>query len=164
EVRVITSGAAALGYSSFMRQVVDTLAERGIAMVESSNDFDSTDHQGGMFWPGVVPGNGALQAAPAFRWVRATVTSWGTHNMLTIPGEGSTSAATGATGGLVGLLMAWGQQEYAAGHIAPPVSGAQAVQILRATATPMTDTTLGWPGAPGDWSLQYGYGIPNLFR
>jgi hypothetical protein len=164
KVSVITSVTADLGYSSFMRQVVDTLAERGIAMVESSNDFDSTDHQGGMFWPGVVPGNGALADPSGTRWVRANVTSWGTHNMFTIPGEGSTSAATGATGGLVGLLMAWGQQEYAAGHIPAPVSGQQAVQILRATATPVTDTTLPWPGAPGDWSLQYGYGIPNLFR
>jgi hypothetical protein len=164
KVSVITSVTADLGYSSFMRQVVDRIAARGIAMVESSNDFDSTDHQGGMFWPGVVPGNGALADPSGTRWVRANVTSWGTHNMFTIPGEGSTSAATGATGGLVGLLMAWGQQEYAAKHIPAPLTGQQAVQVLRETATPVTDTTLPWPGAPGEWSLQYGYGIPNLFR
>ncbi len=29
-------------------------------MVEASNDFDSTDHQGGMFWPDVIPGNGVV--------------------------------------------------------------------------------------------------------
>ena len=29
-------------------------------MVEASNDFDSTDHQGGMFWPHVLPGNGLV--------------------------------------------------------------------------------------------------------
>ena len=29
-------------------------------MVESSNDFDSTDHQGGMFQPFVIPGNGLV--------------------------------------------------------------------------------------------------------
>ena len=163
-VSVITSVTADLGYSSFMRHVVDRLAARGVAMVESSNDFDSTDHQGGMFWPGVVPGNGAVVDPTGQRWVRASETSWGTHSMFTIPGESSTSAATSATGGLVGLLMAWGQQEYAARHVNRRLTGQQAVQILRETATPVTDPTLGWPGSPGEWNLQYGYGIPNMYR
>jgi hypothetical protein len=162
-VSVITSVTADLGYSTFMRQAVDSIARRGIAMVASSNDFDSTDHQGGMFWPGVVPGNGALPDPGGTRFVRANETSWGTHAMLTVPGHGSTSASTSATGGLVGLLMAWGQREFAAGHLRRPLTGQQAVQVLRATAAPVTDPTLAWPGSPGEWNLQYGYGIPKLY-
>jgi hypothetical protein len=163
-VTVITSVTADLGYSSFMRQAIDRIAAQGIAMVESSNDFDSIDHQGGMFHPDVVPGNGALADPTGTHWIRANETSWGPHNMFSIAGQGSTSASTAATGGLFGLLMAWGQQEAAAGRIPAPLTGRQAVQVMRATATPITDTTLPWPGAPGDWSLQYGYGIPNLAK
>ena len=55
---VIVSVTADLGYSSFMREAVEYLERKGVAMVEASNDFDSTDHQGGMFWPYVIPGNG----------------------------------------------------------------------------------------------------------
>ena len=40
-----------------MRRAVAYLERKGVAMAESSNDFDSTDHQGGMWWPQVLPGN-----------------------------------------------------------------------------------------------------------
>ena len=55
---VIVSVTADLGYSSFMRQAVDSIWKRGVLMVEASNDFDSTDHQGGMFWPTCSPATG----------------------------------------------------------------------------------------------------------
>src|SRR3569833_3161144 len=58
--KVIVSTTADLGYSSAMRRAVDKLWNDGVGMAESSNDFDSTDHQGGMFWPHVVPGNGLV--------------------------------------------------------------------------------------------------------
>ena len=57
---VIVSVTADLGYSTFMRRAVESLWRKGIVMVESSNDFDSTDHQGGMFHPHVIPGNGLV--------------------------------------------------------------------------------------------------------
>jgi hypothetical protein len=57
---VVVSVTADLGYSTFMRQAVDNLWRRGVLMVEASNDFNSTDHQGGMFWPHVLPGNGLV--------------------------------------------------------------------------------------------------------
>ena len=61
--KVIVSVTADLGYSPFARQVLDELHTKGVVVVEASNDFDSTDHQGGMFWPYVIPGNGAVPTA-----------------------------------------------------------------------------------------------------
>src|SRR5206468_2160412 len=51
---VITSVTADLGYTTFMRQAVEYAWRHGIVMAESSNDFDSTDHQGSLFWPHVL--------------------------------------------------------------------------------------------------------------
>ncbi len=161
---VVDSVTADIGYSSLMRQVVSYCERRGVAMVEASNDFDSTDHQGGMYWPHVIPGNGAVPDPAGTAWVRSDFTSWGTHNFLTVAGSSTTSQSTAEMGGLVGLLMSWGRIEYQAGRIPHPISGPEAAQVLRATATAVHDTSLGWPGAPGSWSLQYGYGIPNLYK
>jgi len=168
--RVIVSVTADLGYSPFMRQVVDELHDKGIVVVEASNDFDSTDHQGGMFWPYVIPGNGAVHTPSGTAWIRSDLTSWGTHAMFTVATSGgSTSESTPTTGGVIGLLLSYGDLAYSQGKIPEPLTGPEAVQVLRATATPFTDTSLGWPGtpvtagAPDDWNLQYGYGMPDLY-
>ena len=58
--KVIVSVTADLGYSSYMDQAINYCWQRGVVMVEASNDFDSTDHQGGMFHPYVIPGNGMV--------------------------------------------------------------------------------------------------------
>src|SRR5207249_2599771 len=76
---VVTSTTADLGYSSFMRQAVDLLDRKGLAMVEASNDFDSTDHQGGMWWPEVLPGNSVVLNSAGDGWIRSNYTSWGPH-------------------------------------------------------------------------------------
>ena len=167
--RVIVSVTADLGYSPFARQVLDELHQKGVIVVEASNDFDSTDHQGGMFWPYVIPGNGAVASPDGTKWVRSDLTSWGTHAMFTVAtGGGSTSESTPTTGGVIGLLLSYGDLAYADHLIPQPLTGPEAVQVLEETATPFTDTTLGWPGtpitagAPDDWNQQYGYGMPNL--
>ena len=159
---VITSVTADLGYSSFMSQAVHWLTAHGVAMVEASNDFDSTDHQGGMFWPGVMPGNGVLVDQSGTKWIRSDITSWGTHSLFDVAGQDTTSSSTAVMGGLAGLLMAEGQDAYTAHELATPFTGAEALQVLRQASRPVTDTTLAWPGAPGDWSEQYGYGIPDM--
>jgi len=160
--KVITSVTADLGYSNFMAEAVKDLTAQGVAMVEASNDFDSTDHQGGMFWPGVVPGNGVLVNQTGTSWIRSDITSWGPHNMFDVAGQSTTSSSTAVMGGIFGLLMAYGQDAYAHKVIPQPFTGSEAIQVMRQSATPVTDTSLAWPGAPGDWSEQYGYGIPNL--
>lgn len=161
---VVDSVTADLGYSSFMREVVDYCWHKGVAMAEASNDFDSTDHQGGMFWPDVVPGNGAVPDMAGTAWTRSDYTSWGPHNLLTVAGAETTSQSTSVLGGLLGLLLSFGH-EAAAEHLIPaPLTGPQAVQVLERSATPVTDPSLPWPGSPGAWNLQYGYGIPDLYR
>jgi len=125
--KVIVSLTAHLGYSDFMRQTIHALAQRGVVLVEASNDFDSTDHQGGMFWPEVMPGNAVVydrQGLPAplnrnggtFR-VRSNESSFGAHNFVSVAGTGgSTSEATS-------VLGAWrGWWSPAAGR--PPTSTA----------------------------------------
>jgi hypothetical protein len=171
--KVIVSVTADLGYSSFMRQVVDSLWRRGVIMVEASNDFDSTDHQGGMFWPHVLPGNGLVtdkagipngQATTTTFRERSNYTSWGTHNLFSVATSGgSTSESTPTVGGVAAMVLSYGQDAADKGLIGSPVTNAEAVQVLRATASPIDDPTLGWPGKPG-WNLQYGYGRPNVWK
>ena len=163
---VIVSVTADLGYSSFMREAVSYLESKGVAMVESSNDFDSTDHQGGMFWPYVIPGNGALPAPGGneARWTRSDYTSWGAHNILTAATTGgSTSESTPTLGGAIALLQSYSRKAAAEHLISSPLTGPETDQVLIATAKRITERTLPWPGRPGEWNPQYGYGIPNVY-
>ena len=173
---VIVSVTADLGYSTFMRQAVEDIWKRGTTvMVEASNDFDSLDHQGGMFWPHVLPGNGMVAnshgvAGPAanaltktYR-VRSGLTSWGTHNMFTAATTGgSTSESTPTVGGVMALVLAYGKTAAEEGKIARPLTNAEAVQVVRATASDQNDPNDVWPSKPG-WDLQYGYGRPNVHK
>jgi hypothetical protein len=163
-VSAIVSVTADLGYSSFMGRVISHLQNKGVAMVEASNDFDSVDHQGGMFWPYVIPGNGALPTSNGEAWVRSNYTSWGAHNVLTgATTGGSTSESTPTIGGAIALLQSYGRKAAAEGLISAPLTGPEAEQLLIATAKRITDPTLAWPGGPGEWNPQYGYGIPDVY-
>jgi len=162
---VITSVTADLGYSSFMRETVEYLERKGVAMLESSNDFDTPDHQGGMFWPYVIPGNGSVNAPSGDEWVRSDLTSWGAHNVLTAATYGgSTSESTPTLAGAVALLQAYGLEAAEKGLISQPLNGPEAEQELIATARHITSESLAWPGGPGEWNPQYGYGIPNVYE
>ena len=163
--KVITSVTADLGYSSFMRETVEYLERKGVAMLESSNDFDTPDHQGGMFWPYVIPGNGSVNAPSGDEWVRSDETSWGAHNVLTAATNGgSTSESTPTLAGAVALLQAYGLEAAEKGLISQPLNGPESEQELIATARRITSESLAWPGAPGEWNPQYGYGIPNVYE
>ncbi len=161
----IVSVTADLGYSSFMREAISHLESKGVAMLESSNDFDSVDHQGGMFWPYVLPGNGALPTSNKESWTRSDFTSWGSHNVLTgATTGGSTSESTPTIGGAVALLQSYTRKAAAEHLISSPLSGPEAEQVLIATAKRITEANLPWPGGPGEWNPQYGYGIPNVYN
>jgi len=168
---VIVSVTADLGYSSFMRQTTEYVAHKGVVAVEASNDFNSTDHQGGMWWPHVLPGNGVVadttgggplaRGATTYR-ERSNFTSWGAHNVFSAPSNGgTTSQATPTVGGAVALVMAYGREAAQQGKISRPLSGFEAVQVMRATASDINDPSLAWPNGPG-FDLQFGYGRPNL--
>ncbi|MHB2024403.1 MAG: hypothetical protein ACYCO3_13930, partial [Mycobacteriales bacterium] len=182
-VKVIISVTADLGYSSYMNQAVNYCWQHGVIMVEASNDFDSLDHQGGMFHPYVLPGNGevpntygydlvdpggisdaAINAATTTFSTRSDETSWGTHAMFSAATQGgSTSESTPTVGGAFALLLSWGLQAADSHLISAPLSADEAIQVMRATATPITNPNLPWPGSPGSWNLQYGYGRPDLY-
>jgi hypothetical protein len=165
---VIVSVTADLGYSSFMTQAISHLEKKGVVMVEASNDFDSIDHQGGMFHPYVLPGNGADPSLMGEEeWTRSDFSSWGAHNVLTVAdpaGGGTTSEDTPTLGGVIALTQAYSREAAAKGLIPAPLSGPETVQEMIATAKPITDESLPWAGGPGEWNPQYGYGIPNAYK
>ncbi len=165
---VIVSVTADVGYSSFMREAIDYIDSKGVAMVEASNDFDSTDHQGGMFHQDVLPGNGAVPSLLSEEsWTRSDYTSWGAHNVLTgadPAGGGTTSESTPTVGGVIALTQAYSREAAQKGLISAPLSGPETEQELIATAKAITSESLAWPGAPGEWNPQYGYGIPNAYE
>jgi hypothetical protein len=159
---VINSETADLGYSTLMRRTAEYVHKLGIQAVASSNDFNSSDHQGGMYHPFVLPGNGIvpdLLNTPASRATRtyrerSSITSWGPHSMFVSPSNaGTTSANTPLQAGLVGLLMS----------IDRSLTGPEATQVMRLAASDVDDPSLAWPSRPG-WDLQFGYGRPNAYR
>ncbi len=180
---VIVSTTADLGYSSFMSRVVDYVWNSGTAMVEASNDFNSTDHQGGMFHQHVLPGNGmvanshgldtlpgtaALQNSLTTTYrARSGYTSWGTHNVFTAATTGgTTSESTPTVGGVVALVLAYGKEAAAQHLINGPLSPDEAIQVLRDTASDVdapVPAPVNWPAKPG-FDLQYGYGRPNVHK
>ena len=180
--RVIVSVSADLGYSTFAEQVLRYLDSIGVIVVESSNDFDSADHQGGMFWGNVLPGNGlvpntaGVPAGPTLKkmsgpfWTRSDLTSFGVHNMFSVATfGGSTSESTPTLGAVLALVLAEGDEASAAGvrAIPSPLKGPQAVQVLREASAQLrapAGSHLPWPAPGGEWNEQYGYGMPNVLK
>jgi len=181
---VLVSVTADLGYSSFMEQAINYVWKHGTVMVEASNDFDSTDHQGGMFHQHVLPGNGmvanshgldtvpgataALQNSITTTYrARSSYSSWGPHNMFTAAAQGgTTSEDTPTVGGVMALVISEGKQAAAQGLIKKPLSPSEAVQVVRATSSDVdapVPAPVTWPAKPG-FDLQYGYGRPNVYR
>src|SRR3954454_8332884 len=163
--QVVISETAELGYKTYARRRTEYAYRHGTVIAESSNDFNSTDHQGGMFHPHVLPGNGlvpdreGMQALTRLKTTyrqRSSVSSWGTHNVFSVPAAGgTTSASDPEVAGSVALITSAGR------GLNPPLSAPEAVQVMRATASDIDDPLLAWPSKPG-WDLQYGYGRPNL--
>lgn len=170
---VVVSVTADLGYSTFSRRAAESLHRRGVSLVVASNDFNSTDHQGGMFHPHALPGNGVVADRSGFEQgsaltttfrERSSITSWGTHNVFSVPTQGgTTSASTPTLGGVIGLVIGYSREAAADGLIDRPLTGPEAAQVLRATASDVDDPSLAWPNGPG-WDLQFGYGRPNAHR
>lgn len=173
---VIASVTADLGYSSFMRDAVEDVWRRGVVMVAASNDFDSTDHQGGHFHPHVIPGNGmttdsngvpgpGANALTTTTYARSGQTSWGTKNFLTVSTQGgSTSTSVPTHAGLYALLLSAGRNASDAGRLrGGRLTAAEVLQVARATATDINDPSTNWPSKPG-WDLQFGYGRPHALR
>src|SRR4029077_9419464 len=178
-VASIASLTADLGYSTFMRQAEEYLWRHDILVARASNDFDSTDHQGGMYWPHAVAGNGVVKEnegglpAPScvpgsqfcvpgddttrtFRQ-RSGQTSWGTRHMVSVSGTTSTSASTGTLGGILGLLQSWNRTAVELGYIASPLTGPEVQQLLIATASDIDPSD--YTSVPNSWPTQVGWDL-----
>jgi hypothetical protein len=177
---VIASVTADLGYSTFMKQAENYAWNHGTVMAESSNDFNSTDHQGGMFHAHTLPGNGLVANTHGFPApfglpqnmltttynARSGLTSWGTHNVFSASTTGgSTSESTPTVSGAVALVIAYSKEVAGKGLIPAPLSGDEAIQVVRDTADDIDSNPnppSGWEGRAG-FDIQYGYGRINVY-
>ena len=175
---VIALTVADLSYSNLMRAALDYAWKRGVVVTGSSNDFDSADHQDGMFWPRVWPANGVVandQTGPgtgdlsrqvtSFR-ERSNYTSFGPHALFSVSTSGgSTSESTPTQAAVAALVATEGRNAAAMGQISGRLDAGEIKQVVRATAANINDPNLGWPGLPGaSFNIQYGYGRPNVLR
>ncbi|HVT37145.1 MAG TPA: FG-GAP-like repeat-containing protein [Nevskiaceae bacterium] len=175
---VVTTENAVLGYSTLERQVLEYAWQHDVLIAETTNDFDSTDHQGAMYWPHDIPGNGLVAdqsslpviSSPVqpttaltttFR-VRSGQTSWGTKSLLSVATlGGSTSESTGTLGGVLGMLRSAAKEFSPAAN---PITAAEVVQVAIATASDVTASDgAKWPVTQG-WDLQTGYGRYNVWE
>ena len=94
---MIVAVVAELSYTRLVERALQYAWDRGgVVVVEASNDFNSADHQSGMFWPRVWPGNGLVAdttgildgARAAFTRGfrnRSNYTSFGPHSLFSMP-------------------------------------------------------------------------------
>jgi hypothetical protein len=175
---VIVAVVAELGYTRLVKRALRYAWDKGVVVVMASNDFNSADHQSGMFWPRVWPGNalvadttGLFEAGLAplttgFR-NRSNYTSFGPHSLFSMPTNGgTTSEATPTQGGVAALLAAYGRRAADEGRIERPLEAGEIKQVLREASSPATSLTgANYPGRPeATFSLHYGYGRPNVDR
>lgn len=174
---VIDATVGELGYSSLERAALQYAWRKGVVVVMASNDFDSADHQAGMYWPHVWPGNGIVsdgsgtasgatgseRLATTFR-ERSNLTSFGTHALFVVPSiGGSTSESTPIQAGVAGLIASYGRIAAAEHLIHGRLNAGEIEQVVRETASPIEDPKLGWPGEPGaTFNINYGYGRPDV--
>jgi hypothetical protein len=174
---VMTVLAAELGYSDFTKQAMQYAWDKGVVVTGASNDFDSSDHQEGMFWPHAWPGNGlqpndlSSGSANLSKYVttfreRSNETSFGPHALFSTPNSGgSTSESTPTQAGVALLVGAEGHRAYDQHLISAPLDAGEIMQVVRSTASTIDNPNLGWAGLPGaTFNIQYGYGRPNVFK
>ncbi|MBJ7328716.1 MAG: hypothetical protein JHC95_02395 [Solirubrobacteraceae bacterium] len=171
---VIITEVAELGYSNVVKAALQYAWDQGVVVVMASNDFNSADHQAGMFWPRVWPGNGIVPdlagqfgtnrvlnlATKSFR-NRSNYSSFGTHSLFSAPsGNGTTSEVTPIHAGVAALVASAGLD---AGQ---PLDAGEIKEVVRATASNIDQTQgINYPGKKGaTFNLQYGYGRPNAFK
>jgi hypothetical protein len=175
---VILAETVSIGYTRFQRDALEYAHDKGVVVQMDSNDFESTDHTDGMYWPRVLPAQSLVpetagaggNVVRSFR-NRSNLTSYGTHSLFPVPTRGgSSSAADPVMSGVAALIASYGA-ETADDPSAPrgsphgPLSSDEIKEILVAASSPVTDPLLSWPAPRGrTWSLMYGYGRPNLAK
>src|SRR2546427_5308203 len=176
--KTITGVIASIGLVPEVAQALRYAYDRGVVVAWASNDFDSGDHTDGMFYPHLWPGNSIVgdqstrgQQSPSvtsnrtYR-SRSTLTSFGPHALSGVPNNaGSTATGPPPQAGGAALVITAGLDAAQAAGIAGPLSADEVKQVVRSTVSPIDDPTLPFPGLPGaTFTIQYGYGRPNVYR
>ncbi|MGB2939159.1 MAG: hypothetical protein WBD38_02505 [Candidatus Dormiibacterota bacterium] len=198
-VKVMDVTTAALGITPQVQAAVDYAWHKGMVMAWASNDFESADHTDGMFYPHTWPGNaltgdhstrganinctalpGNPPSCPAFYATnttftsRSSLTSYGPHNLFSVPtNDGSTSSGIPTQAGVAALVASEGLNAVDAHVLSSQLNADEIKQVVRATSTYIASpsTNAGPPLCPtcfqgitgATFNIQYGYGRPNVF-
>ncbi len=179
--KVIDATVSSTAQSPALAAAAEYAYQQGAVVVWASNDFESADHTDGMRFAHVWPGNSIVSdqsnrgsggttdaKAQTFR-SRSSLTSYGPHNLFSVPNnDGSTSTGTPTLAGVAAMVVSAGLDAAQSGAIAAPLSPNEVEQVVRATASPINyqpckpNCFAGEAGA--EFNIQYGYGRPNLLK
>ena len=125
-----------------------------------------------MFWPHVLPGNGSWstdQGAPPGEAgdhdvpgaVELHVLGHPQHVLGRRPSAAPPRSRRRPSAALPRSLLSYGKDAADQHLITSPLTNAEAIQVLRATASDIDDPSLRRGRASPGWDLQYGYGRPE---
>jgi hypothetical protein len=173
--KVLCLVVASLGQSPEIQQAIDYAHDNGAVITWASNDFESADHQDGMRFARVWPGNGSVAdqsnrggrtqpndaLTTTFR-ARSSVTSYGPHSLFSVASDdGSTSQSTPIQAGVAAMVHSAGLQ------FGRPLDADEVRQVVRATASfigPLPCPTCFQGAGDREFNIQYGYGRPNVAK
>lgn len=166
---LVQEALGAINMTPFARQAIEYAYDNNVAIVASAADELSYHHN----MPGtnnhtlyvhaiVFDGAGPDSSTTFLNFNNCT--NYGGQLLLSTPGTGCSSEATGMTAGHVGLIYSMGRKA----KLDPPLSSEEVRGLLIQTADDIdvpeskTDSTK-FPSGPG-WDLHFGYGRNNVFR
>ena len=178
---IVQEALGSLNATPYMQQAIDWAYANGVPIVASAADEASYHHN----YPGnaehtlyvhaiVADTDGDWEDAATFQNF-GNCTNFGGHLMLSTPGTGCSSEATGNTSGHVGLVQSYflQLQDQGDAYYEEPLTAEEVYQVLRASAD-----DIDVPGAETDdaayaqkkypsnegWDLHFGYGRNNMRR
>ncbi len=177
--RVIQEALGSLNNTTFMRRALDYAYENDVLVVASAADENSYHHN----YPGtsnhtlyvhaITYAGGNPQNADSYLAFN-NCTNYGGQLVLSAPGTGCSSEATGVTSGVAGILYSSAiAADRPGGPLDPPLSAEEARQLLLMTAMDIDvpESRPGgavldrrwYPSRPG-WDQRFGYGRVNTFN
>ncbi len=171
---VVQEALGAVNMSSLAQQAIDYAYDNGVVIVASAADENSRHHNmpgtadHTLYVHAIVHDGSEAQSSTTFLNFN-NCTNYGGQLVLSTPGGGCSSEATGITSGIAGLLYA----QALAVLLDPPLTGEEVKQLLVSTVDdvnvpesvpghPFYDDSK-YPSHPG-WDQRFGYGRPNTRR